>query len=257
MSVSQHILGRLARWLVRSPALLSRQADEAETRPTVPSASSQAERWENCRDPHPMLRALAVKLSDRKARLLACHHLRRYSWDLLHARSRCAVETTERYADGQADQADLRAAFALAALACRDEQTRRDSHHDLYYHEWLKRQQAADLAQEVARLPLDQKALLCRGHSGPPEELCALIRDLVGNPFRPVALGQSGLTREDRRARRIARGIYAEGDFESLPVLADALEDAGCDEAALLAHCRIHGRHAKGCWVIDLVLDQH
>ena len=52
----------------------------------------------------------------------------------------------------------------------------------------------------------------------------------------------------------IAQAIYEEGRFSDMPVLADALEEAGCDDAELLSHCREPGEHVRGCWVIDLLL---
>jgi uncharacterized protein DUF6331 len=52
----------------------------------------------------------------------------------------------------------------------------------------------------------------------------------------------------------LAQGIYDERAFDRLPILADALEDAGCDNEEMLAHCRGAGPHARGCWVVDLVL---
>ena len=52
----------------------------------------------------------------------------------------------------------------------------------------------------------------------------------------------------------LAEGIYSDRAFDRLPILADALEDAGCDHADILAHCRGDGPHARGCWVVDLIL---
>jgi hypothetical protein len=54
--------------------------------------------------------------------------------------------------------------------------------------------------------------------------------------------------------RQLTQAIYDEGAFERLPILADALEDAGCDNADILNHCRQPGEHVRGCWVVDLVL---
>ncbi|MBY0524503.1 MAG: hypothetical protein K2R98_13955 [Gemmataceae bacterium] len=51
---------------------------------------------------------------------------------------------------------------------------------------------------------------------------------------------------------RLAQGIYAERTFDLLPILADALEDAGCADTGILKHCRQPGDHARGCWVVDL-----
>src|SRR5437762_722095 len=53
---------------------------------------------------------------------------------------------------------------------------------------------------------------------------------------------------------RLAQAVYEERAFERLPVLADALEEAGCTDAAILDHCRSPGPHARGCWVVDLLL---
>jgi hypothetical protein len=52
----------------------------------------------------------------------------------------------------------------------------------------------------------------------------------------------------------LARGMYEGGDFAAMPVLADALEDAGCADGEILVHCRGEGPHVKGCWVVDLIL---
>ncbi|MDY3556283.1 hypothetical protein R5W24_005446 [Gemmata sp. JC717] len=49
--------------------------------------------------------------------------------------------------------------------------------------------------------------------------------------------------------------MYESRDFSAMPILADALQDAGCEDGAVLDHCRDpHGVHVRGCWVVDLVL---
>jgi hypothetical protein len=55
---------------------------------------------------------------------------------------------------------------------------------------------------------------------------------------------------------RLAEQIYKERAFNRLPTLADALEESGCQEAALLAHCRGPGPHVRGCWAVDLILSK-
>jgi len=52
----------------------------------------------------------------------------------------------------------------------------------------------------------------------------------------------------------MARRMYDSRDFSDLPVLADALEEAGCQDQDILGHCRSGGEHVRGCWVIDLLL---
>ena len=77
------------------------------------------------------------------------------------------------------------------------------------------------------------------------------LRDIIANPFRSVALNRALLTWEGCTIANIAQAIYDDRAFDRLPVLADALEDAGCDNADILAHCRQPGPHVRGCWVID------
>ncbi len=81
--------------------------------------------------------------------------------------------------------------------------------------------------------------------------LARLVRDIFGNPFRPVAVDPSWLT---STVTSLATSIYAERAFDRMPILADALEEAGCDHADILTHCRGDGPHVRGCWVVDLLL---
>jgi hypothetical protein len=83
------------------------------------------------------------------------------------------------------------------------------------------------------------------------EAWCRIVREVYGNPFRPVASDAQWRTPD---AVDLARGIYDEQAFDRLPILADALMDAGCADEAILSHCRGGGPHVRGCWVVDLVL---
>ncbi len=80
---------------------------------------------------------------------------------------------------------------------------------------------------------------------------CELMHDIYGNPFRPVALDSHW---QSETVVALATGIYAERAFDRMPILADALEEAGCDHAVILTHCRGNGPHVRGCWVVDLIL---
>src|SRR5581483_8318470 len=84
--------------------------------------------------------------------------------------------------------------------------------------------------------------------------VAGLVREVFGSPVRPARLDPSRLRWHDGTIPRIAQGIYEERAFDRLPVLHDALLDAGCDDEAILAHCRGAGLHVRGCWVIDLIL---
>ena len=77
------------------------------------------------------------------------------------------------------------------------------------------------------------------------------FRDVAGNPFRPVVADPAWLT---SKVVAIATAIYADRAFDRMPILADALEEAGCLNADILLHCRGAGPHVRGCWVVDLVL---
>jgi hypothetical protein len=83
---------------------------------------------------------------------------------------------------------------------------------------------------------------------------CAALREVFGNPFRPPRLDPAWLAWNGGAVGSLARSIYAEKAFGEIPVLADALEDAGCADPAVLAHLRGGDSHARGCWVLDLLL---
>lgn len=80
--------------------------------------------------------------------------------------------------------------------------------------------------------------------------LANIIRDIFGNPFRPVVFDSSWLTSD---VLALARQMYESRDFSAMPILADALQDAGCDNEDILNHCRQPGEHVRGCWVVDLL----
>jgi hypothetical protein len=80
---------------------------------------------------------------------------------------------------------------------------------------------------------------------------CGLLREIFGNPFRPATVDPDWLT---STVVALARQMYEARDFSIMPILADALQDAGCDNDDILTHCRGDGPHVRGCWVVDLLL---
>jgi hypothetical protein len=89
-------------------------------------------------------------------------------------------------------------------------------------------------------------------HAGLWRLYCQVFRDIFGNPFRPVTLDTSWRT---STATTLASQMYESRDFGAMPILADALQDAGCTNADILDHCRDPKQaHVRGCWVVDLVL---
>ena len=82
----------------------------------------------------------------------------------------------------------------------------------------------------------------------------ALCRDIFGNPFQPITFTPAWRTSD---VLLLARGIYEERAFDRMPILADALQDAGCDATQLLDHLRdTNATHVRGCWALDLVLEK-
>ncbi|MFO0823648.1 MAG: hypothetical protein U0792_11120 [Gemmataceae bacterium] len=116
--------------------------------------------------------------------------------------------------------------------------------------------QAAQSVESI-RIADDPTAIPTEGHWQPPSRTelavqCELLRDIFGNPFRPVAFSPEW--RSDT-AVSLAKHIYDSRDFSTMPILADALQDAGCDNAEILNHCReANSVHVRGCWVVDGVL---
>jgi hypothetical protein len=84
-------------------------------------------------------------------------------------------------------------------------------------------------------------------------EQLPLLRCIVGNPFRPEVLDPNS---RNSIVVDLARTIYENRRFDLMPILGDALQDAGCDNAIILQHCRLEQRHTRGCWVIDSILEK-
>ena len=100
---------------------------------------------------------------------------------------------------------------------------------------------------------MEQVVLLMQDAGGRGEQAAqaALLREIFGNPFRPVAFSADWRT---DTAITLARRMYESREFGAMPILADALQDAGCENDDILSHCRGDGPHVRGCWVVDLVL---
>jgi hypothetical protein len=99
------------------------------------------------------------------------------------------------------------------------------------------------------------------GFPGWPEERshqAVVLRCIFGNPFRPPpAIHSTSQYWNDRIIPKLAHAIYIDQAFERMLILADALEESGCDDDQILGHCRGPGPHVKGCWVVDTLLGKH
>ncbi|OGZ69256.1 MAG: hypothetical protein A3D44_01030 [Candidatus Staskawiczbacteria bacterium RIFCSPHIGHO2_02_FULL_42_22] len=81
-----------------------------------------------------------------------------------------------------------------------------------------------------------------------------LVREIFGNPFRPIAIDSAWLGWNDAAVVRLANSIYNTPSLSGIPILADALEESGCTDTGILEHLRGPGPHFRGCWVLDLLL---
>jgi hypothetical protein len=201
--------------------------------------------WLAGTDPTPMLAYLRGKADDRRLRLFAVACCRRI-WHLLaDERSRRAVEVAERYADRWASDGQLRAASGEAAAV------------GIGFGTQFSPANAAHFAALAGQVFADRCGMYAATAVADPAEPAAqasLLRCLWGNPFLRVAVAPSLLSWNEGAVVHLAQGIYEDRAFDRLPFLADALEEAGCHDAAMLDHCRQRGPQVRGCWVVDLLL---
>ena len=73
-------------------------------------------------------------------------------------------------------------------------------------------------------------------------------------PLNSTAVDRAWLTWRDGTVAKLAQTIYDDRRFDLLPILADALQEAGCADSEILQHCHAPGPHVRGCWVVDLLL---
>jgi hypothetical protein len=222
--------------------------------------------WLECADPQSMLESLRHKVSDRKFRLFAVAWCRKF-WHLLHdQRSRLAVEEAERHADGEAKPSERIAALNGVMFHWTNDYP--GEFEKIYYQVTEDdRPPTARLVAEAAMRALVEEqgensaagTIRCALQVPPNEQgtaravVAALFREICHNSFHPVVTNHTWFS---STVVSLAQAIYDERAFDRLPILADALEDASCTNAEILNHCRHPGDHARGCWVLDLLLDK-
>jgi hypothetical protein len=165
--------------------------------------------------------------------------------------TRHAIETAERYADGEGTIKALMQAGKDASRVART--NRKITNRKMAAH-------LAELAAGAADWDPGMAVNLNFNSSPTLRKTLApiIVRDIIGNPFRPVVISPAWLT---ATVLSLAQAAY---DDRTLPagtldntlvaILADALEEAGCQDQDLLVHCRSGGEHVRGCWVVDLIL---
>jgi hypothetical protein len=179
---------------------------------------------------------------------------------LLGERDEAALLVAERLAEGMATNEERK----IARHGSHARITELLPEHGGTYHEALLTAQAVDACLEreegmaayqswqLVRTLLMNRTPHNLATANAP--LCRLLRCFFGNPFHPVAFDPGWLAWNDGAIVRIARHVYDARAFRELPILADALEDAGCTDAATLVHGRAWEEYARGGWLLDLIL---
>jgi hypothetical protein len=237
-------------------------------------------------DPAPLLAYVAGRASERQLRLFLCACCARVlqaaaPWRNLSRRGRAlcmqmlrdALRTVERFADGLCGPSALESARRAAKDAVYiPSSIDYGGESGLDYEAAAVASAAAGLLgpasaydtcrRALANIEEERAGRTLEGTSGivktlaeSQRDMANWLRDVVGNPFRPAAVDPAWLSRNDGSVVRVAESIYASGSFRELPFLTDALEDAGCADAGLLAHLRGPGPHVRGCWVLDLFIE--
>jgi hypothetical protein len=214
--------------------------------------------WLTCTDPAKMLDFLRTRSSNRKARLFAVACCRQgWHW-LTNSYLRLAVEAAESYADGRITEDDLTKARAAAWSVSANRGT-----HATAAARAAVRESSWAAAREVQREMIHQVWKKPSWLMAPEEkeekntdhrQQCDLIRCIFGNPFRIASVNPNWLVWNGGVIPKLTQAIYDDRAFDHLPILADALEEAGCTNADILNHCRQPGEHVRGCWVVDLLL---
>ncbi len=234
--------------------------------------------WRACPGPQPMLEFLGTRASERKRRLFACACCRRH-WHWVEGTPAAkAVEVAEAFADGRTTEkkmdnarkradaeanrtyAEFRCTAGVApyiahmhASACsRAAATRAQAHPQIGFAVNSAILVAQTYAHEMTGVADTTGGDWGEHFRADTARNADVVREVFGNPFRPIAFDPIWRTSD---VMLLASGIYDDRAFDQLPILADALQDAGCDSDDILAHLRDpHAAHVRGCWALDLVL---
>jgi hypothetical protein len=229
------------------------------------------ERWLRSKNPYTLARLVKGRgvEGQRKFRLVAAACCRR-AWPMLTDEQRRALEVVERYADGKARYTEMRLAVqgmripGYRSQPLLVEAARRDAWSGL--PEVIGKLLGAlwggapnDLEEEQED-PYGSYWTTADEWQKECAMLCHIVRDSFGNVFQPVSVLPAWRT---PAVLELARAAYEARDLPAgtlgparLAVLADALEEAGCDNPIILEHLRGPGPHVPGCWLIDLLLDR-
>jgi hypothetical protein len=218
--------------------------------------------WLTGTDCRAMMRALRGRASDRKLRLFAAACWQRLRHLLQDGHLRWFLGLLEPHADGLVPPQEIAAARQAVWVAVqslmqvRPTGETREQLAARRLGRWGADENAWTAAVEAGRTARGVAAQIGEWAAAAETKFqCDLLREVFGNPFRRPAVDLAWLAWEGGTVARLAGAVYEGRSFDQLPILGDALEEAGCADAEMLAHCRQQpGAHVRGCWVLDLLL---
>lgn len=215
--------------------------------------------WLSVTDPAPMLEFLKGNASERKLRLFTVACCRK-AFSLLQSQKFLnAIEVSEQYADGLASDDKLRKVRSQIRESATRTIGRGLPWSRPVQGNYARGNVIAACSRNIDEVLLAVSAVCVTADSHESyvtkcklerQLQAALLREIVQFPLGRAILNSSWLT---CTVVPLAEGIYRDRAFDRMPILADALQDAGCDNEDILSHCRGPGPHVRGCWVVDLV----
>ncbi len=188
------------------------------------------ENWSAGQDIRCLLELVSKRVSERKLRLFACACYRHIPFVLDDENNLAAIAAEEQYADGQINKRELRKVRKSASMS------------------WLTSFEAPEEAQQAVQ------AFLRRTPASRHGELGQLLCEVIFNPWQTLPQVKPAWLRwNEGTVAKMVQTICEEGRFEETPIVADALEEAGCNERRILDHLRSAGPHVRGCWALDLL----
>ncbi len=236
------------RWIVKQEkSIVSMGIDYSSSSPPTARLVMKEEEWLAANDFDALLNHPAIGDRDQSLQLLACACYRLVDSGMENGTLWAAVDAAERYADG------LIKKTTLDRWATRVRKVRRETQGlsaASRLISFLCTQNPGFIFIALIQQILSKECLSTKSILHVQSQ--SLLRDIFGNPFRPINFNPVWLT---STAVAIAQGMYESRDFSAMPILADALQDAGCDNDDILTHCRDAQQvHVRGCWVVDHVL---
>ena len=192
-----------------------------------------------------LLKQLEGRLSPRQMRLAACASVRRLHGGALGSNGE-AVELAERFAEGKATAHQLASARYGGRFR---------PGHAAWAVCWDPQEDGAVMMERALAWVAGVRAGLNAGEFR--QELISqaeLLLEIAAPLLDPVAIEPAWLVWSDGTVGKLARAIYDSRDFAQMPILGDALEEAGCSDTRVLNHCRGQVEHVRGCWLLDRLL---